>query len=141
METHLSKKPSLYYAGFWKRVAALFVDLLLFFAIGVALALAGFDIGFRDPSEQKFFDLLFGWIYAATMESSSRQGTFGKMALGIKVTDLQGNKIGFAQATGRYFGRLLSAVIFLIGFLMVAWTEKKQGLHDMMASCLVVNKT
>lgn len=84
--------------------------------------------------------IIFGWIYFAVMESSSVQGTLGKMALGIKVTDLEGNQVGFGKATGRFFGTIISALILLIGFIMVAFTQKKQGLHDMMAGCLVVNK-
>ncbi len=74
------------------------------------------------------------------MESSPTQATLGKMALGIKVTDLAGKRVGFGKATGRYFGKIISALILLIGFIMVAFTEKKQGLHDKMAGCLVVNK-
>ncbi|MER3416968.1 MAG: hypothetical protein C4297_12250 [Gemmataceae bacterium] len=74
------------------------------------------------------------------MESSRTQATLGKMALGITVTDLEGNRIGFGKATGRFFGKIISALIFYIGFVMAAFTEKKQGLHDMMAGCLVVNK-
>ena len=63
------------------------------------------------------------------------------MALGIKVTDLNGRRIGFGKATGRYFGMiLLSSVTLGIGLIMIAFTEKKQGLHDKMAGCLVVNK-
>ncbi|MCI0556277.1 MAG: RDD family protein, partial [Anaerolineae bacterium] len=63
-----------------------------------------------------------------------------KMALGIVVTDMNGNRISFGRATGRYFGKILSGLIIYIGYIMVAFTEKKQGLHDMMASCLVLNK-
>jgi uncharacterized RDD family membrane protein YckC len=74
------------------------------------------------------------------MESSGSQGTLGKMAVGIKVTDLYGNRIGFGKATGRFFGKIISFFILLVGYLMVAFTQKKQGLHDMMAGCLVVNK-
>jgi len=74
------------------------------------------------------------------MESSPSQGAFGKMALGIKGTDLEENRVSFGKATGRYFGKIISALLLLIGLVMVAFTEKKQGLHDMMAGCLVVNK-
>jgi len=84
--------------------------------------------------------IILGWVYFAIMESSSTQGTLGKMALGIKVTDLEGSRVGFGKATGRHFGKIISALILLIGFIMVAFTQKKQGLHDMMAGCLVVNK-
>jgi uncharacterized RDD family membrane protein YckC len=74
------------------------------------------------------------------MESSARQATLGKMALGIVVTDLDGNRIGFGRATGRYFAKILSALILLIGFIMAAFTQKKQGLHDIIAGTLVVKK-
>ena len=62
------------------------------------------------------------------------------MALGLLVTDRQGNRIGFGRATGRYFGKIISALILFIGFMMAGWTERKQALHDMMADTLVVRK-
>ena len=84
--------------------------------------------------------LFGGWLYYALMESSRFQGTLGKMAVQIKVTDLEGNRVSFGRATGRYFGKLVSALVLFIGYIMVAFTEKKQGLHDIMAGCLVVRK-
>ena len=78
------------------------------------------------------------WLYFALMESSSKQATLGKMALGIRVTDVNGNRIGFGRATGRHFAKILSGLILGIGFLMAAFTEKKQALHDMIAGTLVV---
>ena len=80
------------------------------------------------------------WLYFALMESSGKGATLGKMALGIKVTDLNGNGISFGTATGRFFGKMISGVILYIGFIMAGFTEKKQALHDIMAGCLVVNK-
>jgi uncharacterized RDD family membrane protein YckC len=80
------------------------------------------------------------WLYYALMESSGRQATLGKLALGIVVTDLNGNKITFGRATGRYFGKILSGMIFAIGYIMAGFTERKQALHDIMAGCLVVLK-
>ena len=74
------------------------------------------------------------------MEASSKQGTLGKMVLGIIVTDEAGNRISFGRATGRYFGKILSSLILLIGYIMIAFTKKKQGLHDLLASTLVVKK-
>ena len=65
------------------------------------------------------------------------QGTLGKKALGMIVTDLDGGRIGFGRATGRYFAKILSALILGIGFIMVAFTQRKQGLHDLIASTLV----
>ncbi len=78
------------------------------------------------------------WLYYALMESSAKQATLGKMALNIKVTDMSGNRISFARATGRYFGKIISGMILNIGYIMAGFTEKKQALHDMMANCLVI---
>jgi uncharacterized RDD family membrane protein YckC len=81
------------------------------------------------------------WIYYAWMESSSHQGTIGKLSLGLIVTDLQGRRISFARATGRYFSKIITSLIPLyIGFIMAGFTEKKQALHDMIASTLVLRK-
>jgi len=136
------------YAGFWKRFAAAFIDGIITsiggFAIGLVFGIAMVAGGTDDPDilggMGNGLGLILSWVYFAVMESSPTQGTLGKMALGIKVTDLEGNRIGFGKATGRYFGKVISALILLIGYLMVAFTQKKQGLHDMMAGCLVVNK-
>ncbi|MFC2133484.1 RDD family protein [Bacteroidota bacterium] len=91
-----------------------------------------------------FFSILsmiIQWLYFALMESSARKATLGKMALGIIVVDYSGNRITFGQATGRYFGKIISGLIFYIGFIMAGFTEKKQALHDMLASCLVINSS
>ncbi len=82
--------------------------------------------------------LIFGsWLYEAFMESSSYQATLGKMIFGMKVTDLNGNRISFGRATGRHFAKWLSGLILCIGYMMVGFTERKQGLHDMLAGTLV----
>jgi uncharacterized RDD family membrane protein YckC len=76
------------------------------------------------------------------MESSQYQGTFGKMALGLIVTDLEGRPLSFARASGRFFGKIITGMIpFGIGYIMAGFTEKKQALHDMIAGCLVLRKT
>ena len=77
------------------------------------------------------------WLYEALMESSSHQATLGKMIFGLKVTDLEGNRISFARATGRHFAKYASAMILGIGFIMAGFTERKQALHDMLAGTLV----
>jgi len=84
--------------------------------------------------------VLLKWLYFALMESSAKQATLGKMALGIKVVDLNGSRISFGKATGRYFGKIISALILYIGFMMAGWTVRKQALHDIMAGCLVINQ-
>ena len=86
-------------------------------------------------------DLLFavgGWLYFALMETGKNQATLGKMVVGIKVTDLSGNRVTFGRATGRYFGKILSALTVFVGFMMAGWTTKRQALHDIMADTLVV---
>ncbi|MDB9741236.1 RDD family protein [Akkermansiaceae bacterium] len=81
--------------------------------------------------------VIFPWLYFAIMESSSKQGTLGKMALGIVVTDMNGQRISFGKATGRYFAKIISGMILFIGYLMYFGSDKGQCLHDMMANCLV----
>lgn len=125
------------YAGFWRRFWALFID-------GLVLGGVGFIFGLLIGSNKSFiYKLIFSiisWLYFAVMESSQARATFGKMALGIMVTDLHGNGISFGRATGRYFGKFLSSLIILIGYIMAGFTEKKQALHDMIANTLVVRK-
>ena len=80
------------------------------------------------------------WLYFAGFESSARQATPGKRFLGIMVTDMAGNRITFGAATGRCIGKFFSAVILGIGFIMIIFTNHKQGLHDKIAATLVVRK-
>lgn len=150
------------YAGFWRRFVAYMIDQIImsivaFMVFLPALALLGIGIGAgmmdEDASAMGFIIaviaayltailviVILEWLYYALMESSNKQATLGKLALGIIVTDLEGRRITFGRASGRYFGKILSGLIFSIGFLMAAFTEKKQALHDMIASCLVVMK-
>jgi uncharacterized RDD family membrane protein YckC len=130
------------YAGFWRRVAAVLIDGLLLSVVTLPLTLAfgGYD-AYADLGQApgaSTSSTVIAWLYYALMESSAKQATVGKMALGIMVADLEGGRIGFGRATGRYFGKILSALILGIGFLMAAFTERKQGLHDMLAGTLVV---
>ena len=121
------------YGGFWVRVVAAIIDGVLLAIVGVVLGLV---VG--DRTTESLVSTVVGWLYYAGMESSARQATLGKMAMGLAVTDLSGDRVSFLRATGRYFAKILSALILLIGFIMVAFTEKKQGLHDMLAGTLVV---
>ena len=82
---------------------------------------------------------VLGWLYFALCESSAWQATIGKLALGIRVTDLQGRRISFLRALGRYGAKFISAIILCIGFIMVAFTRRKQGRHDLIAGTLVLN--
>ena len=98
------------------------------------------DVEFGSMGLYWFVSIILPWLYYAFMESSNNQATLGKMALNMKVTSTDGNRISFFNATGRYFGKFISAVVLLIGFVMIAFTENKQGLHDLMAKTFVVKK-
>jgi uncharacterized RDD family membrane protein YckC len=120
--------PDPVYAGFWLRFLAHWIDgmVLIIPMLILYITIIGPIIGL--------------WLYFALMESNGTQATLGKMALGLKVTDLQGGRLSFGQATGRFFGKWISGMIMDIGFMMAGWTQKKQALHDMMAGALVVRK-
>ena len=132
------------YAGFWRRFGAGIVDGALMLVAGIILAIifrhwVG-PIRHAAGGPRLVYWLIVPWLYWALLESSSAQGTLGKMALGITVTDGAGKRISFARATGRHFAKIISGVILLIGFVMIAFTGKRQGLHDIIADCLVVVK-
>jgi uncharacterized RDD family membrane protein YckC len=120
------------YAGFWKRFLASLIDSIIF-AIPILMLTIFFSyVGL-------LIIVIGGWVYCAVMESSEKQATLGKIALKSIVTDINGNKISFERATGRYFAKIISN-IFYIGYIMAAFTAKKQGLHDIIAKTLVSNK-
>jgi uncharacterized RDD family membrane protein YckC len=138
------------YAGFWWRFLAYLIDSMIsacvFFPLGVILGVAIVAIG-EDPGSPPMIaarlglnglSILATWLYFALCESSSWQATVGKRMLGLRVTDMNGNRISFAKATGRHFGKILSALILFIGFIMIAFSDQKQGLHDTMAGTLVL---
>ena len=156
--------PVLPYAGFWLRFVAYIIDGFVlgagFIAIIVVLAMvtglgsavsrihSGEDIGeaFALLGVASIFlgigiAIVGGWLYFAMMESSSWQATLGKRALSIEVTDMAGQRISFGRASGRHFGKIITNLIpFAIGYILAGFTEKKQAVHDMIASCLVLKK-
>lgn len=143
--------PSAGFAGFWKRFAAVIIDA---FALAVPGFILGMIIGlsfasrFDDEMSASIGADLMGrlvgiglaWLYYSLMESSAWQATLGKMALGIVVVDANGDRLTWGKASGRYFGKIISAIPIGIGFLLAGFTQKKQALHDMMAGTFVVNK-
>jgi uncharacterized RDD family membrane protein YckC len=132
------------YAGFWLRFWASILDnIILLIPDTLLYYLVIFPTFFSEDdnsglTEYYIISILIYWVYFAIFESSAKQATLGKMALKIKVTDLNGNRISFGKATGRHFSKFFSAIIIGIGFLMAGFTEKKQALHDMISGCLVV---
>jgi len=125
------------YAGFWRRFVAAFIDVILIHLFLITIVVVFALSRFIGPIFMLAL-LVIPWIYSAAMESSSKQATLGKMTLGIVVTDLEGRRISFGRAIGRYLGKSVSLSLLFIGFIMAGFTKKKQALHDIMADCLVV---
>ena len=139
------------YGGFWIRVVAYIVDGILlnivFGVLGVVMGVSLMPTSFSDMDSVDAFasmgqlqlvSLVVTWLYFALMESSARGATVGKMLVGLRVVTDQGNRLSFLHATGRFFAKFISAFILCIGFIMVAFTDRKRGLHDIIASTLVV---
>lgn len=132
------------FAEFGTRFAAAFIDGLI---VNLPLRILDAVVTFQSRNVDEFEPLsllvsllsfVVPWLYSALQESSPAQATLGKRAMGIKVTDLYGNRISFMRATGRHFGKLLSLATLFIGYLMQQFTSRRQALHDIMAGCLVV---
>jgi uncharacterized RDD family membrane protein YckC len=154
-------RPTVAYAGFWLRFVAIIIDFIVLgfvgwviflpFAASMGLRTHGILMG-RPPSPEELvplFGMIFrlaairlvlNWLYFSLLESSSWQATLGKKALGLEVTDLAGRRISFGRATGRFFAKIISGMILMIGFIMAGFTEKKQALHDILAGTLVIRK-
>lgn len=160
---------ALEFAGFWRRVGASVVDSIILSVVSTFISYGiGFLWGksinqtllteaMKSQDPQVILSAIAGpmmdlfiftalaafiiyWFYFAGFESSSLQATPGKSLLGIMVTDMDGDRVSFGTATGRCLGKYISALILYIGFLMVAWTKHKQGLHDKIAGTLVIRK-
>ncbi|MBN2098384.1 MAG: RDD family protein [Dehalococcoidia bacterium] len=84
--------------------------------------------------------LALSWVYGPAMESSARQATLGKAAVGIAVTDLEGHRISFRRGMARNMVKLASAFPVFAGLVVVGTTARAQGLHDILTGCLVVMK-
>jgi len=138
-------RPSLMYAGFWRRFLAWALDAVLLFVLFVVsfvFFIAAPGVVDNDGVIWPFllFWVIMLWGYFAGLECSSLQGTLGKSAVGIVVTDLRGRRAGFGRTTGRHFARWISALILGIGFFIAAFTPQKQALHDMISGTLVVRR-
>lgn len=162
---YAAARPTATYAGFWLRFVAAIIDwavrLVALVPLWMLLVMSAMPDLFERPRNPFEWApmilprlLVFGlvwlvakWLYFAPMESSSWQATLGKKALGLTVTDLQGNRLTFAHATGRFFaGRgawtfpYIGWLYYLISCVCAGFTEKKQAIHDMIAGCLVIRK-
>ncbi len=151
------------YAGFWRRLVAWILDMVL-----VSIILSPIKFIFMPAAYNNYFNhvlqaiqsneqipilpandiliislintfsALFTYFYFATWESSRHQATPGKIAIGIKVIDINGQRLSFWRASGRYAGKIISAMTLLIGYMMAGWTKQSQALHDKLNDCLVI---
>jgi uncharacterized RDD family membrane protein YckC len=156
--------PRVEYAGFWLRFLAFLIDyvvmgiafVLILIPLIFLTGLGGFigaihpDEDFNDVGIFMFIGLIFlaatvslvfTWLYHALMESSEWQATVGKKLLGLVVTDMAGQRVSFWRATARHFAKIITNMVpAFIGYILAAFTEKKQALHDMLAGCLVLRQ-
>lgn len=154
------------YAGLGRRFVAFIVDFILIIILGLiavaffnqvngimylyyivalhapiaTLTTAGTPVAALTPIVAAFglLVVVVPWLYYAGFESSRGQATPGKVLMRLEVTDMEGNRVSFARATLRFFGKFISLIIIFIGFIMIGVTKKRQGLHDKIAGCLVL---
>ena len=125
------------YAGFWIRLLAYIIDAIILGALTFPLARVLSMMGIGEQSSN-VMSIAISWMYFAVFESSGWMASPGKKALGLIVTDEQGGQLSVGRATRRYFAKILSALLLGIGFVMIAFTARKQGLHDKMFHTLVL---
>lgn len=154
--------PGGYCGGFWIRVVAYLIDQLLFtvavLPFFLVLIFPSFSRLIRESEANQqqpgpevvftilgsmglFFVIAFcgSWLYEALLTSSSWQGTVGKRIMRLKVTDDFGNKLSFGRSTARFFAKILSGWVMYVGFIMVAFMERKRGLHDVICNTQVLH--
>lgn len=132
--------PRAAYAGFWRRFAAYAIDYVLAIAASLVLVFVATVFGLvADISETQLSLTVFVgyFFYCTLLESSARQATLGKQVVGILVTSRDGARIGFGRATARFVAKLLSAFTLFLGYLLIAFTARRQALHDLLAGTLV----
>jgi uncharacterized RDD family membrane protein YckC len=137
------------FASLCNRFIASLIDGLIFCIISVLVVFPVwyfFVVTTRGSQDLQTLSVLLrimlgiiNWLYFALSESSPKQATLGKQALGIIVTDIYGKRISFGRATVRYFSKWISGII-IIGYVIAAFTDKRQALHDMIAGTVVFNK-
>ena len=131
MPNEMSSSQPANYAGFWIRFVAYLIDVVVVMIPGTIIIFAGL------PS---LINLVLGLAYYIYFPSSEYMATPGKMALGLIITDEHGNRIGAGTAAVRYIGYMISMITVGIGFIIIGFTEKRMGLHDMIARTRVVYK-
>lgn len=135
------------YAGFWVRVGASLIDVVIFMiiALPVTIMIYGYDsVLFNDVIFLGYWDVVINWIIpaaATVLFWIYKSATPGKMIFSLKVVDAQtGGNLTIKQSIGRYFAYIPAMVIFMLGIFWVMWDKKKQGWHDKLAQTVVIQK-
>lgn len=131
------------YAGFWIRAVAFIIDAIILALVFLVIAFF-LETSYEETGPVQIAAILqsaISILYLAAFWSSSMQATLGQRICGVQVVDeMGGSRISFMRGLGRGLALLLSGLLFGIGYLMVAFTERKRGLHDMIAgTCVVKN--
>jgi uncharacterized RDD family membrane protein YckC len=133
------------YGGFWRRAAALIIDsLVMFFPLATLRVLLGLDMMNDwkvDSSEwwiSAWTELVLSWLYGALLIAGPARGTLGMQVMDLHVTGLQGERVSFARATARYMAQFLSVFALMVGYVMQVFTRRRQTLHDLVSSTVVV---
>ena len=136
--------------GFWLRLAAFVLDvfgLVVIYTVVYIIGLIVIGQSNAAPDEAiqtrlqltRVLLIATPWLYYTVAESSRHQGTFGKRMIGLRVVDEAGRRISFARANGRFWSKQLSALTCGVGYVVCAFTQRKQALHDLMSGCYVVS--
>lgn len=134
-EMQAASGPSGPRSGFWRRFAALLIDgILLGIVQGIITAILSDSMGAAYA-----LSTVISYGYYIALEGGSRGQTLGKMALGIRVVDFNtGTSIGYGRALVRQLVKIISGIVFLLGYLWMIWDREKQCWHDKAANSVVV---
>jgi uncharacterized RDD family membrane protein YckC len=139
-------------ARIWSRIGGALIDLIIVFIIcAVAMVAWGFLSAIYDPRGYPKIDertweirgilafLIIDYLYSTTLQSGTKQSTWGQRAMGLQVIKVDGSALTFGGASFRYFVSLVSSILFKIGYVIAIFTAKKQTLHDLAAGVVVIS--
>ena len=127
-------------AGFWLRFVALLVDSALMIILLGVMMVGAVGVSEDLVAPAYWLWVLISFLYWPVLESSARRGTVGKMMLGLVVADIDGGKLPFLRSLLRNLAKIISAIPFYIGFLLAAFTARKQALHDLITKSVVLRQ-
>lgn len=137
----MSEASGTQYGGFWIRFLAFLADSAIVFLVSALLvAGAAMALGLEVLAPVILAVWALGYLYWPVMHASARQATFGKAMLGLKVARLDGSRISILRSLGRELAKILSSAVFMVGYIMAAFTGRKQALHDLVASTYVIRE-